>query len=60
MAAYRDRGMPNTSECERGVSGVAGVRVPSATPKGAPMSGEMDQMKGRVKQAAGDLTDDAI
>ena len=22
------------------------------------MSGEMDQMKGRVKQAAGDLTDD--
>ena len=23
------------------------------------MSGEMDQMKGRVKQAAGDLTDDS-
>jgi len=28
------------------------------TPKGAPVSGEMDQMKGRVKQAAGDLGDD--
>src|SRR4051794_2318763 len=35
-----------------------GYRRAVTTPKGAPVSGEMDQMKGRVKQAAGDLGDD--
>jgi uncharacterized protein YjbJ (UPF0337 family) len=38
------------------VTGTDGlVRNP---PKGAPVSGETDQMKGRIKQAAGDLADD--
>jgi uncharacterized protein YjbJ (UPF0337 family) len=37
---------------------VSGTDESVNIPKGAPVSGESDQIKGRIKQAAGDLTDD--